>query len=188
MEAQHVTGEHHSSVMMPWSRGPSLVPGSSVRGSAQKPGYAAPSPIVGRGSVAGSIGRHSDVPFGSDDFGGAASFPAGGPESMEGVELSNDTQPSDNVDIAGQRFLSYALAQAKSTAAESDVQGRLWVNFEALATPELHSKVIAAQAFMHVLTLATRNDVRVRQEVVGLEPFGNIEVGVEQALEVEAGE
>lgn len=188
MEAQQATAEHHSSAMMPWSRGPSLVPGSSIKGSAQKPDYAAPSPIISRDTVADSIERHSDVHFGSDDFGGALPFPVGGPEPMEGVELGNDTQSSDNVDIAGQRFLGYALAQANEVAAETDEQGHRWVDFEALASPEVHSKVIAAQAFLHVLTLATRNDIRVRQEVVGLEPFGRIEVGVDQALEVEAGE
>lgn len=57
MEMPGAMGDRHSSTMMPWSRTGSVVPGSSIRGSAQKP-----SPLPGRlGSVVQSIERHSDM-------------------------------------------------------------------------------------------------------------------------------
>jgi hypothetical protein len=49
--------DRHSSAIMPWSRQGSVMPGSSVRGSAQKAGH---------GSILQSIERYSDVGFGSD--------------------------------------------------------------------------------------------------------------------------
>lgn len=176
-------GELHSSVMMPWSRGPSVAPGSSIKGSAQKPGHPAPSPLVHQGSIAGSIERHSDIHFGSDDFGVGAHFPSGGSEPREGIEFNIETQSSEEIDIGDQKFLGYALTQAEEAPGETDTQGRRWVDFEDLANPVEHSKQIAAQAFLHVLTLATKNAISVRQEVENLEPFGKIEVGVSQTGE-----
>ncbi|KAH8811413.1 hypothetical protein F5884DRAFT_669269 [Xylogone sp. PMI_703] len=57
------------------------------------------------------------------------------------------------------------------------------ISFEELFTPEDHSHVVAAQAFYHVLTLATKNVVWVEQDAPkgdGMEPlpFGEIKIGV----------
>lgn len=67
MDEARAMGDNHSSTMMPWSRAGSVVPGSSVRGSAKKP-----SPLPGRlGSVIHSIERHSDpADHGMEDLGG----------------------------------------------------------------------------------------------------------------------
>lgn len=185
MDDPNALGEHHSSVLMPWSRGPSVVPGSSIKGSAQKPGHPVPSPLARQGSIVGSIERHSDLPFGSDDFGGGGGFPSNNSDAMEGIEFNPniDTQASENIDVAGQKFLGYAITQADEISTQPDTQGRRWVDFENLAKPGEHSRQVAAQAFLHVLTLATKNVISVRQEVENLEPFGKIEIGISQPVE-----
>ena len=48
------------------------------------------------------------------------------------------------------------------------------VSFAEMLPPTMHGKVVAAQAFHHVLALATKGLVGVRQEV----GFGNIWIGV----------
>jgi predicted nucleic acid-binding protein len=48
------------------------------------------------------------------------------------------------------------------------------VGFETLFPPETNSMMVAAQAFHHVLTLATKNLLKVRQD----EPFDDIWMGV----------
>lgn len=53
------------------------------------------------------------------------------------------------------------------------------VTFEELFDPQSNSCIVAAQAFYHVLSLATNNRVWVSQEVdERLEPFGDIRIGV----------
>lgn len=72
LEAAGALDDRHSSTMMPWSRPGSVVPGSSVRGSAKKP-----SPMPGRaGSVIQSVERHSDL--GDAPFGSGGHFPSNG--------------------------------------------------------------------------------------------------------------
>uniref|UniRef100_A0A8H7NKB5 Rad21/Rec8-like protein N-terminal domain-containing protein n=1 Tax=Bionectria ochroleuca TaxID=29856 RepID=A0A8H7NKB5_BIOOC len=147
--------DRHSSAIMPWSRQGSVMPGSSVRGSAQKAGH---------GSILQSIERYSDVGFGSD-------FSAQ-------VPLQNAHSQSGGLDIASQNFLAYATAEADKVAAP-DNKGRTWVDFEQLATPGVHDRHTAAQAFLHVLSLATKNEISVRQTGSRvMEPFGAIHVGL----------
>lgn len=57
MDEVGALADRHSSTLMPWSRAGSVIPGSSVRGSAKKP---SPMPIRA-GSVIQSIERHSDI-------------------------------------------------------------------------------------------------------------------------------
>ncbi|KAE8442356.1 hypothetical protein EG329_003427 [Mollisiaceae sp. DMI_Dod_QoI] len=52
------------------------------------------------------------------------------------------------------------------------------VTFEQLFDPERNTCMVAAQAFYHVLSLATKRRVWVEQEVVGMEPWGEIRIGV----------
>jgi meiotic recombination protein REC8 len=57
--------------------------------------------------------------------------------------------------------------------------GENYVTFEELFIPEQNSRIVAAQAFYHVLSLATKGRVWVEQSVgVDLEPFGEIRVSV----------
>ncbi|KAJ6446810.1 Rad21/Rec8 like protein [Purpureocillium lavendulum] len=175
--------ERHSSSIMPWLR-----PGSVPRGhgSTQKP-VPSPSPLHGRGSVLGSVERHSDPaehPFGPAGFGSAdSSLEFGGDIGVLDFNRSSGAQEpqTTGLDIASQDFLGYATAQAaeKGVVRSSGDEERRWVTFDDLATPELHGKGIAAQAFLHVLSLATKGVVAVEQDgAEEKQPFGTIHIGV----------
>jgi meiotic recombination protein REC8 len=56
--------------------------------------------------------------------------------------------------------------------------GEKSVTFEELFVPENNSRIVAAQAFYHVLCLATKNKVWVEQAVEEMEPYGDIRIGV----------
>ena len=190
MDAAPAMEEHHSSSMMPWSRPPSVVRGSSIHGhgSAQK-GMPAPSPLLGRGSAVKSIERYSDIPgpaHGSDDF--AQLHSQDSSIDFEGDILPLDFTGAENtqvsgagLDIASQEFLGYATAQAqiKGVAHPDDKENHRWINFEELANPTIHTKGVAAQAFLHVLSLATKNVIAVKQDgIESMEPFGSINIGL----------
>ncbi|PWI67954.1 hypothetical protein PCL_02355 [Purpureocillium lilacinum] len=180
--------ERHSSSIMPWLRSASVAHG---HGSTQKPAPS-PSPLHGRGSVLGSIERRSDAAdhaFEPAGMGSAdSSIDFRGDISALDFNRGNDTQAShaDGLDIASQEFLTYATAQAveKGTTRDADNDDgsddeRRWVSFEDLARPGSHSKGIAAQAFLHVLSLATKGVVAVQQDgTEEKQPFGTIHIGV----------
>lgn len=182
MDAAAPLDDRRSSSMMPWSR-----PGSVVRGqgSAQK-AAPSPSPLHGRGSVIGSIERHSDpagTPLGAAGFGSQdSSFDFGGASGALDFGRGIDTQASGaGLDIASQDFLGFATEQAgeRGVTRDGDKEDRRWIEFDELANPETHSKAVAAQAFLHVLSLATKNAIAVEQ--VGAEsmvPFGTIRIGI----------
>lgn len=191
MEAAEAMEDHHCSSVMPWSRAGSAVPGSSVRGpgSAQK-GMPAPSPLHGRGKALKPFERHSDpaVPmFCSDDFGQLrsqhSSLDLDGPVGEFEFGAGKDAQASgDGLDIASNEFLGYAMKHArdKVVVRHGDPGNRRWVDFETLANPETHTSDVAAQAFLHLLTLATHNVISLEQdgEKTGV-PFGTIRVGID---------
>ena len=181
MDAAQPLEDHHSSSLMPWSRQGSAVPGSSVRGpgSAQKPS-AAPSPLLhGNITFGGSIERHSDpVGKGGDD--------------MHSMDSSLDIEPLPldfdaahaGLDTASQDFLGYAVKRILAEAQEPDTerlqQTHRWIDFADLASPERHSKAIAAQAFMHILSLATKGAISVTQDMgEEMQPSGAIRIGVD---------
>ncbi|VUC30338.1 unnamed protein product [Clonostachys rosea] len=163
--------DRHSSTIMPWSRQGSVIPGSSVRGSAQK---------VGNWSILQSIERYSDVGFGSgfgSDF-GAQAGPDGEGHLTHETNAEKAHSQSGGLDIASQNFLEYATAEAHKVAAPNN-KGRTWIEFEQLATPGVHDKSTAAQAFLYVLSLVTKNEISVRQTGGRvMEPFGTIHVGL----------
>lgn len=174
--------DEHSSSLMPWSRQGSLVPGSSIRGpgSAQK-STVAPSPLHQKSSFLGSLERPSDPPDGSFapiDF---HSLDDTAPLLGDNA-LNLDTE---GLDVASQDFLEYA---ARRTLADHDGRtapdGRRWIDFVQLANPATHDKTVAAQAFLHVLSLATKNTIKVEQEGrdVGV-AFGTIHIALDMALE-----
>lgn len=183
MNAPGAMDDRHSSTMMPWSRANSIIPGSSIRGSAKKGSVkAAPSPLFGRGSVVDSIERHSDAGFGSDDLGGQ--IPSMGSDIMEGLEFGFETQGSGtNLDTSSQQFLNYAMDLAEKSPKGTNKHGRRWIEFEQLANPGIHDKQVAAQAFLHVLSLATMNAVSVHQDdAESLKPFGAIHIGIRASV------
>ncbi|KAM0255826.1 hypothetical protein ACHAQJ_005413 [Trichoderma viride] len=189
MDAVPPLEDRHSSSMMPWSRPGSAVPGSSVRGSAQKP-KAAPSPLFSRGNTLGAIDRHSDPAeplFGMDDFGSHdSSFQLGGPVGPLDYDRDNATQFStQGLDVTSQDFLGYVAEQAAKTGVVHgrDRKNRRWIEFEELAEPTTHPKAVAASAFLHVLSLATKNIISVHQEgAAAMEPFGAIHIGINASV------
>lgn len=193
MDAVATMDERHSSAIMPWSQPGSAVAGSSVRGgpgSAQK-GLVPSSPLYGRGNLIPSLERHSDplVPT-SDDL-DLIAVPDEHPHSDLLADNDSGVQPSivldgeATLDAASQNFLHYMTQQAYDLGEEHGDSGatKYWVDFEQLANPQEHSKSIATQAFLHILSLATKNVVSVHQEVdKGIVPFGKIRVGVSGAM------
>ncbi|KAH6605175.1 meiotic recombination rec8 [Trichoderma cornu-damae] len=191
MHAAQPMEDRHSSSLMPWSRAGSAVPGSSVRGSAQK-SKMAPSPLFSRGGALGAIDRHSDPAeplFGMDDLGSQdPSFQLGGPVGpLDFDPDGNAIQFSaEGLNAAGQDFLGYVAEQAAKTGVihARDPKKRRWIEFEELAEPGTHSKVVAAQAFLHVLALASKKVISVHQEgAAAMKPFGSIRIGVDASAD-----
>ncbi|PNP49818.1 hypothetical protein THARTR1_09586 [Trichoderma harzianum] len=188
MDAAPPMEDRHSSSMMPWSRPGSAVPGSSVRGSAQK-SKVTPSPLLNRGSALGTIDRHSDPAeplFGMDDFGSYdSSFQLGGPVGPLDFDQDNTQVSTQGLDVTSQNFLGYVMEQAAKTGVipDRDPKGRRWIEFGELAETGTHSKAVAAQAFLHVLSLATKKIISVHQEgAAAMEPFGTIRIGINAAI------
>ena len=180
--------DHNSSSAMPWSRHGSVAPGSSVKapGSAQK-AMPAPSPLHERRSLLPSIERHSDpleAPLGIDIASQQSSFDLG-PGGYPDFADDGDASLIESLDTPSQQFLGYIKDQGGNPelSGDSETEVRRWVVFEDLAIPNTHSRTVAAQAFLHILSLATKNAISVHQE--GLDtatPFGTLRVSVNHGL------
>ncbi|KAJ3527945.1 hypothetical protein NM208_g10451 [Fusarium decemcellulare] len=179
--------------MAPWSRPPSVAPGSSVRGhgSVQKR-HPVPSPLQVPGSAIRSIERWSDLPglpYESDDFpqlhSQNSSIGQEGFIDAGDFAGANDTQNStQGIDVFALDFLGYATARAetKGYTRPSDGADRRWIDFDTL-TDELedpeNEKKFVAEAFMHILTLASKNTLTVEQDgIAENRPFGTIRIGL----------
>ena len=119
-------------------------------------------------------------------------LPALGDESEEfqlyGPAAAVDTQTAMQsqwiaaaLDSESRNFLDFLdaqiQAQAPTVAAEGEEAGETpkpTATFEGLLPPGEHTRVVAAQAFLHVLSLASKNLVKVKQE----EDFGDIELSI----------
>ncbi|KAF5231020.1 hypothetical protein FAUST_9516 [Fusarium austroamericanum] len=184
--------DRHSSSMAPWSRPPSIAPGSSLRGhgSVQKR-HLAPSPLHGRGSVVRSIERFSDLPDLPDNSDDVAMLHSqdssmGNEGFMGDFDFTDgkDTQNSGVIDSSALDFLGYATARAQERGytRPRDQADRRWIDFNTL-TEELDdptsTKKFVSEAFMHVLVLATKSIVAVEQEgIADNQPFGTIRIGL----------
>ncbi|KJK82671.1 hypothetical protein H634G_01808 [Metarhizium anisopliae BRIP 53293] len=189
LEAGAALEDKHSSSLMPWSRQGSAAPGSAPRapGSAHK-SVAAPSPLHGRGrgSLIGSVERQSDPIEGSLGVVGFDSQLS----SMDfdqglltlNLGAADDILPStQGLDTSSQRFLTYVANQvaADDALGARGPQQKYWIDFDSLASPIVHTKAIAAQAFLHVLSLATKGVISVEQEgIQDKQPFGALRVGL----------
>ncbi|KAF7550667.1 hypothetical protein G7Z17_g5541 [Cylindrodendrum hubeiense] len=194
MDAAPGLEDHHSSSMIPWSRPQSVVPGSSVRGlGSAKKGHPAPSPLHARGSVVGSLERYSDLPGPAHGSDGTPQFHSQdsslGHEDLyaHGGIDNQDTQGStQGLDASSLEFFGYAadMALVKGYVHPHDDSDRRWVDFEKLADPAVHTKQIASLAFLHVLSLATKNVITVEQEgIADQQPFGALRIGVKPEQE-----
>ncbi|KAI1456769.1 hypothetical protein F4805DRAFT_467797 [Annulohypoxylon moriforme] len=198
--AQAAMSDHLSSALnMPWNRGSSNMPGSSIRGSAQK-GRIPSSPLAGRGHQnIQDIAHFSDAPSFSD--GGGGDFDLGGlpsdNDAFDGFHLSprgpRSAPPQDSqqqqktdywptLDIEGKNFLSFMHSTIRENGErrldeDFDIDRR-WIAFEDVFVPRDTNRMTAAQAFFHVLALATKGRVDVLQDVVPEVVFGGVWVGV----------
>ncbi|KAL2131619.1 hypothetical protein VTI74DRAFT_4803 [Chaetomium olivicolor] len=158
--------------------------------------------------VGGEIERFSDdgnPPFlGSDEsaFGPLHSGPAAGaggsnalsdpigPTTGNSETQSASQQMRAALDREGRNFLGYveSVARERGSASSRDDNNSSsssgsrywWVEFAALFEVEDQKRAVVAQAFYHVLSLATKNVIRVKQDGQGgTEPFGAIRLGVE---------
>ncbi|KAJ4321069.1 R8 protein [Fusarium piperis] len=193
MEVVPALEDRQSSSVAPWSHPPSVAPGSSIRGhgSMQK-NIPAPSPLLSRGSVIRSIERWSDLPglpYGSDDIPQLYSQndSIGHEGILDGLDFpaGNDTQNTiQDLDISALDFLGYATvrAQTKGYSRSRDRVDRRWITFDTL-TDELedpaNARKFVSEAFMHVLTLATKGALAVTQDgIAENQPFGTIRIGL----------
>lgn len=84
------------------------------------------------------------------------------------------------LDSESRNFLDFLDAQIQAQASfggeeqEEGERPRPTATFGRLLPPGEHSRMVAAQAFLHVLTLASKNLVTVRQD----EGFGDIELAI----------
>lgn len=184
--------DHHRSSNAPWNRHSSVEVGrNAVNGS----------PLVGRGSVIQQSNvKFSDdgaPAFGSDGFAplqydGAAedlsSFAEFGAAAGVSTQEANTSHfMREALGREGRNFLGFVESVAVKRGEDDERSASLrWVEFDGLFEKQDKTKAVVAQAFLHVLTLATKGEVKVKQE--GLEekkPFGEIHVGVATALQEE---
>ncbi|KAK3956292.1 Rec8 like protein-domain-containing protein [Pseudoneurospora amorphoporcata] len=102
----------------------------------------------------------------------------------------------DALDRDGRNFLTYVNMVAKTRGETRSLGGgtpsqavgdgdgnrrlRQWVAFdELLDEPRDRTRQVATQAFYNVLVLATKNAIKVEQDMEDFQPFGEIRVGVE---------
>ncbi|KAK4125335.1 hypothetical protein N657DRAFT_570851 [Parathielavia appendiculata] len=197
---------------VPWNRPSSQIPSSSVKGAGSKPPsrQVSASPLHGRGSLlipGPEVERFSDnQPFfgsdgpGSEGFAPLHSGPAGGSGSIpshpllpggDADMLSTSQVMRAALDREGRNFLTYIESVTRTKGyypSENENDSKRWVEFESLFEAEDQKRAVVAQAFYHVLSLATKSVIRVTQDGQGSnEPFGTIRLGVEMLVEGEEG-
>lgn len=167
--------DHHSSSLMPWSRAGSAgpaAPSSSIHGSAKRSSMVAPSPLLARSTTSflAAVEQRSDP---------AEPTLALGDVSMD--SSIGDIFPLNfdkGLDVSSQDFLEYTVRRLVGNDGHEE-DGHRWVPFTELAPVADDAKAVAAQAFLHVLGLASKNIVKVTQE--GRDDgvaFGEIYIGL----------
>ena len=101
-------------------------------------------------------------------------FEALGPSAAVDTQTAQNSQcVADALETESLNFLefvkcSHAEVEADLEGLEVDDEPReRWVGFETLFPPHESHRIVAAQAFHHVLSLATKNLLRVTQEEGG---------------------
>ncbi|KAJ3578165.1 hypothetical protein NPX13_g2400 [Xylaria arbuscula] len=199
-EAEHPMSDHLSSTLMPWNRGSSAIPGSSIRApnSAQQ-GRDLSSPLGKRGGSQDIVRYSDDAPM--DGFGSDGNFGAGfgSADSFEGMNLLNldpegreeptaaeiQAQNDDllaHLDREGYNFATFvqgAINQNGEHRQDEDFDlNRKWLAFDDLFLPRTTVRFTAAQAFYHTLCLVTKGRMSVEQYDADQTPFGTIWVGM----------
>lgn len=191
--------DDHPSSAMPWNRGSSQMPGSSIqKGNSAQLGRELSSPLGGRSNIQDIIRYSSDADMGGMDFGAGGLHSAG--LSLDGMsppgllkktstvaESKVSTQVENQytreaLDREGQNFLSFIDNTVRENGErrhdEDFDQQRKWVDFNDMFMPDKTDRATAAQAFYHVLTLVTKGNMVVEQDDEGKKPYGGIHVGI----------
>lgn len=202
---RNLTGPGSSSVQGPGTIGGRQ---SSILGAKHGARLASASPLIGRGTTnLEDLQRLDDVDLPAGDFDGLdtpgekrSRPPLSATQEAEEFEIFGPTAAVDTQTAQDSYWIKEALAReslnfleyVKNTLAEQEavemeddavigvaenVKQR-GVSFETLFPPESNSMMVAAQAFHHVLTLATKNLLSVKQ----VEPFDDIWMGIKEII------
>ena len=139
-------------------------------------------PKVTAGEASGDMFDKGRMQLGHDDVIDDPEFQLYGPAAAVDTQTAAQSQWVEAaLDTEAHNFLAFVRAEidAKVVAAERvgdqlEDENTEKVTFEALLPPEQHSKVVAAQGLLHVLSLATKGLIEVKQE----EAFEKIEIGI----------
>ncbi|OBT93972.1 hypothetical protein VE01_08224 [Pseudogymnoascus verrucosus] len=183
--------DHHSSAM-PWNvsasvnsfrhRSSSVVPGQGRHSSVipSRPGSRHPSasPLLGRGRLLSD--NDMELPAGgvrSSSVFENEELEALGPSAAVDTQTAQNSQwVADALETESLNFLEFVKCSHQEAEADLEDQDSQdgddeprenWVGFETLFPPQESYRVVAAQAFHHVLSLATKNLLRVTQEEGG---------------------
>ncbi|KAL5353385.1 R8 protein [Pseudogymnoascus australis] len=190
-EAFTPLADHHSSAM-PWNvsasvnsfrqRSSSVVPGQGRHSSVvpSRPGsrYPSASPLLGRGRLLSD----NELEFPARGAGSTSGledgeFEALGPSAAVDTQTAQSSQwVADALETESLNFLEFV--KASHVEAEDDLESwdsqdaddgpkEKWVGFETLFPPQESHRIVAAQAFHHVLSLATKSLLKVTQEEGG---------------------
>ncbi|KAH7418101.1 Rec8 like protein-domain-containing protein [Cadophora sp. MPI-SDFR-AT-0126] len=141
----------------------------------------------GLGSASQASGFHAGGMRTSSQTGGGDDFEIFGAAAGVDTQTAGSSQwMKDVMDRESNNFFEYVknTIEEKSTdelGDEDDAEPQQkTVTFEELFVPEKNSCIVAAQAFYHILSLATKRKIWVEQDIDDemLSPFGEIRIGV----------
>jgi meiotic recombination protein REC8 len=195
MPREAVEGMEDISSVMPWNitasiRGSSVVrpPPGSRAGSQGRFRIISASPLTGRSRPSGldpimveeEEGDTSDSGVGEDVALGGISeneFEKSGPAAH--VDKQTTTRHSWQQDVIDQEsinfreFVEHAIEEKRrAQGLGSPKEGLNMIDFDELLPPKSNSRVVAAQAFLHVLSLASKNMIMAVQK----EAYGSIDL------------
>ncbi|KAK5662894.1 hypothetical protein OQA88_6305 [Cercophora sp. LCS_1] len=175
---------------VPWNRPSSHMPSSSIKGS-RHPGSSrqvSASPSQGRGNrLPSDIERYSDQPtLGSDGVDPAyaaatlsdAALPFDDNLPLPAQDARTSQAVLEALDREGRNFLGYVQNMAHKLG-EMRADGKHWISFDDLFNAEDQNRAVITRAFYHVLTLVTKDAIKVEQDGQDTVPFGEIRVGVD---------
>ncbi|KAF2762438.1 hypothetical protein EJ05DRAFT_1798 [Pseudovirgaria hyperparasitica] len=167
-----------------------------VSGSNNRQRLVSASPLQGRGSGAlGPLSQYLEagddnaMPFESEPYDSAS----GGVQNLEPIAadaadapyVTESQQLRDALDREGQNFLEFIEQGIREKAAGNAEEDMVHdddhedeITFEKLLPTHANNRLVAANAFLHVLSLATKNLIYVRQS----EAYGDIGLGLVEPI------
>jgi meiotic recombination protein REC8 len=152
-------------------------------------------PKLASGEGGADVFDDGGMQLGDDDLVDDPEFQLYGPAAAVDTQTAAQSQwVAAALDTEAHNFLAFLRAEIKAKIVDAERAGGQLdddddvdverVTFEGLLPPGQHSKVVAAQGLLHVLSLATKGLIEVRQE----EAFEAIEIGIVAREEQEQGE